>query len=1007
MFPRPDQNPSSPQLAAPDVIAVADLATHLIHGIRAQGSRWGGFDDFLRHYSLRTEEGIALMGMAEALLRVPDAATADKLLEDKLAHLAHDSGQGGGPMLVFGASWALALSARVVKADQAPATLLRNMVRRIGLPAVRRAVGQAVHMMGNHFVLGQTIEEALANARPEQKKGLLYSYDMLGEGARTAQDAHVYFDDYAHAIAVVGAQAQRKESHIRPGISVKLSALHPRYEAVQRERVLHELCPRLLDLARAAKTYDLNLTVDAEEADRLELSLEVFETVLADSSLEGWDGFGLAVQAYQTRAGDTISHVAELARRFDRKLMVRLVKGAYWDTEIKRAQERGLTSYPVFLSKPETDISYLECARKLLDEPRLYPQFATHNALTVAEIFLMTTAGQAYEFQHLHGMGESLYATFRERFPDIPCRVYAPVGNHRDLLAYLVRRLLENSANTSFVAAVHDKTVPVEELVRSPYHLLAEAKAEQKLRLPRDMYQPSRQSSQGIDFGMRAELENLQTQVQMHLLAARAAPLINGHMMSGVARAVLNPADARTPVGMAVESDGALVDAAMSAARAGIASWRDTPLDARAACLERAAGALEDNKARFIGLLQAEAGKTLDDAIAEVREAVDFCRYYAVQARTSLTPLQLAGPTGERNVLELQGRGVFVCISPWNFPLSIFLGQIVAALVAGNTVVAKPAGQTPLIAFEAVQLLHRAGIPVGALHLLPGGRETGEKLVVHTQVAGVVFTGSTASARAINQALAAKKGPIVPLIAETGGINAMIVDATALPEQVVDDVLSSAFRSAGQRCSALRLLCVQKDMFAPVMKMLTGALQERTVGDPQVLSTDIGPVIDAHAKERLLQHIGFLRRENAIIYAGGEMPAHGYFVAPHIARLECVSELKEEIFGPVLHVLSWEAGDLDRLLDEINHLGYGLTLGIHSRINTRIDAIVTRMAVGNIYINRNMIGAVVGTQPFGGMGLSGTGPKAGGPHYLHRFCTERVITTNTAAVGGNTDLMMQ
>ncbi|MEA2906217.1 MAG: RHH-type transcriptional regulator, proline utilization regulon repressor / proline dehydrogenase [Alphaproteobacteria bacterium] len=954
-------------------------ATRLIEGIRARSGGLGGIEDFLHAYSLSTREGLALMVLAEALLRVPDAATADRLIEDKLASGNWSAPEvKGGAFLVSASAWTLGITARIVQPGETPDTILESLIKRLGLPAVRTAIRQAMRLLGSHFVLGQSIEEALRRTDSEFR----YSFDMLGEGARTAADAGRYLAAYAAAIDAIGAAAGDDALPNRPGISVKLSALHPRFEAVSRARVLTELVPSVLELARQARAYDLNFTVDAEEADRLELSLEVIAAVLADPSLRGWEGFGLAVQAYQKRAGAVIDWLADTAAALHRRLMVRLVKGAYWDTEVKRAQERGLADYPVFTRKAMTDLCFLHCTRKLLSaRARLYPQFATHNALTVASVIEDAGGVEGYEFQRLHGMGEALYETLRSELPQAGLRVYAPVGGHRDLLAYLVRRLLENGANSSFVAVAADPTVPVASILRRPQSWIGDPQHARhpKIPLPRDLYAPERRNSAGVEFGDRASLEALLREV-------RAA----------------DQSSAPLPPG-----DGAAL-AATTAATNGFAAWRAEALEARAAILQRAGDLLQERRGRLIALLQREGGKTLDDAVAEVREAVDFCRYYAADARRALVPQPLPGPTGESNELRYRGRGVFVCISPWNFPLSIFLGQVSAALVAGNAVVAKPAEQTPLIAAEAVRILHDAGVPARALQFVPGDGKVGAALVADPRVAGVAFTGSTEVARSINRALAAKDGPIVPLIAETGGINAMIVDATALPEQVTDDVIASAFRSAGQRCSALRLLCVQEDVADRIIEMIAGAARELALGDPREIATHVGPVIDAEAQEKLDRWIADMERQGRVRFrwdAFKPLPATGTFVPPTIIALDRARDLTEEVFGPVLHVVRWRADVLDRLIDDIAASGYGLTLGIHTRIDARIEHVVARLAHGNVYVNRNMIGAVVGTQPFGGTGLSGTGPKAGGPNYLRRFATEQVVTINTAAAGGNASLL--
>jgi RHH-type proline utilization regulon transcriptional repressor/proline dehydrogenase/delta 1-pyrroline-5-carboxylate dehydrogenase len=957
------------------------VASRLIEAIRTDDDPLGGVEDMLREFALSTKEGLALMVLAEALLRVPDARTADQFIEDKLGEgdFVHHETKSSA-FLVNASAWALGMSARVIQPGETPRGTLGRLAKRLGAPAVRAATRQAMRLMGSHFVLGETIEAALARARSQSARPPRYSFDMLGEGARTSADARRYFEAYASAIEAIGRSAGKASLPDRPGISVKLSALHPRFEAVSRTRVMTELVPILLELAERAKRYDLNFTVDAEEADRLELSLDVIAATLRQPSLAGWDGFGLAVQAYQKRCAEVIDYIDALARQHDRRLMVRLVKGAYWDTEVKRAQERGLDGYPVFTRKAMTDLNYVACAQKLLAmRPRLFPQFATHNALTVASVLELAGDNDTYEFQRLHGMGEALYAQLAEDFPQLAYRTYAPVGSHRDLLAYLVRRLLENGANSSFVALAADDAVPVKSLLHRPADIIGSpAQARHpNIALPRDLLKPQRANSRGIEFGERAALDLL--------LAAIAAE--TKRVPGSVADAT--PAQALQAVGDA---------------RAGFKSWAATPASRRAAALDQAAELLESRAAHFIALLQHEGGKTLDDALSELREAADFCRYYAAEGRKLFgQELAMPGPTGESNALSLRGRGVFVAISPWNFPLAIFLGQVTAALMAGNAVVAKPAEQTPVIAAEAIRLLHEAGIPSSALHLVAGDGKIGAVLVADPGIAGVVFTGSTEVARATNRTLAAKDGPIVPLIAETGGINAMIVDATALPEQVADDVVTSAFRSAGQRCSALRLLFVQDDVADRMIEMIAGAARELKVGDAADVSTHIGPLIDAEAKARLDAHIARMQEEARVHLAGSAPP--GNFVAPHIFELKDAGQLTEEVFGPILHVVRYDPERLEDVLRSIERTGFGLTLGIHSRIDDTVEAIIARLSTGNIYVNRNMIGAVVGVQPFGGHGLSGTGPKAGGPHYLARFATEQTVTINTAAAGGNAALL--
>jgi len=967
-------------LGAEQEARIDRTAGRLIEAIRSSDDRLGGVEDMLREFALSTKEGLALMVLAEALLRVPDARTADQFIEDKLGEgdFVHHETKSSA-FLVNASAWALGMSARVIQPGETPQGTIGRLAKRLGAPAVRAATRQAMRLMGSHFVLGETIEQALSRA--DATAGPRYSFDMLGEGARTALDARRYFDSYASAIDAIGRAADERPLPDRPGISVKLSALHPRFEATSHGRVMAELVPQLIELARQAKAYDLNFTVDAEEADRLELSLDVITAVLGDMSLAGWDGFGLAIQAYQKRASDVIDYIDNLARARKRRLMVRLVKGAYWDTEIKRAQERGLDGYPVFTRKAMTDLNYVDCARKLLGlRPRIFPQFATHNAQTVATVLELSGGDDdGFEFQRLHGMGDALYAQLSEDRPKLAYRTYAPVGSHRDLLAYLVRRLLENGANSSFVALAADDAVPVATLLRRPADIIGrpDDANHPNIPLPRELFMPQRKNSRGIEFGERTALRAL-----ISAIAAEAVPASNG----------------------AAGATAEQVNAAVAAARQGFMAWSATPAEARASALEKAADLLENRKAHFIAFLQREGGKTLDDALSEVREAADFCRYYAAQGRKLFDAGEaLPGPTGESNVLRLRGRGVFVAISPWNFPLAIFLGQVTAALMAGNSVVAKPAEQTPLIAAEAVRLLHEAGIPEAALHLVQGDSRIGAALVAHPDIAGVVFTGSTEVARSINRTLAAKDGPIVPLIAETGGINAMIADATALPEQVADDVVTSAFRSAGQRCSALRLLFVQDDVADRMIEMIAGAARELRIGDPVDPATHVGPVIDAEAKQKLDAHIARMKTRARVHFAG--VAPDGNYVAPHIFELSDASALTEEVFGPILHVVRYGAERLDRVLQAIEATGYGLTLGVHSRIDDNVEAIVDAVQVGNVYVNRNMIGAVVGVQPFGGHGLSGTGPKAGGPHYLPRFATEQTVTINTAAAGGNAALM--
>ncbi len=988
-------------------------ALRLIAWVRSKSNRIGGLEDLLREYSLSSEEGVALMVLAESLLRVPDDLTADELIKDKLtsSDWSRHSGESD-QLLVSAAAWALGLSARVIGKGKTPEGVVLALARRIGASALRAAARQAMQLMGSHFIFGEAIEDALARARSREGRNYRYSYDMLGEGARTKEDAKRYFESYAIAIEAIGNSAGSGHLPQRPGISVKLSALHPRHEPLSRPRVLAELVPKTAELARAAKRHDLNFTIDAEEADRLELSLEIFDRLLADPSLGGWNGFGLAVQAYQKRAQAVIDYVAEQARRNGRRLMVRLVKGAYWDTEIKRAQERGLADYPVFTRKAMTDLNYIACAKKLLDRRDIiYPQFATHNALTISTIAELAGDTSCFEFQRLHGMGEDIFAALMaELFPAPACRVYAPVGSQENLLAYLVRRLLENGANSSFVARLSDPWVESAELLVRPEVIIGDAAhaRAKELRLPSDIHMPSRKVANGIAFGDRKAVAALTSTIRKSTRVRHVAPVVSGARRDGPERDVRSPIDG-TQIGTVREASPGLVNEALRESRMGFYHWSHVAAGIRAACLCRAASLLESEAPAFLGLLQAEAGKTLEDAIGEWREAIDFCRYYAQEARRLfMSASALPGPVGEDNRLSRIGRGVFVCISPWNFPLSIFLGQVTAALAAGNSVLAKPAGQTPLIAGAAVELLHRSGVPARALHLLPGGNDIGEMLVALPDIAGVAFTGSTATASKINQSLAAKDGAIPVLIAETGGINTLIADATALPEQVCDDVLASAFRSAGQRCSALRLLCIQEDVADRLLTMICGAARELLVGDPRDPQTDVGPIIDDAAAARLNAHIAAMRGSPIVHFAGAipqTAPQSGFYVAPQIFELDRPTDLKREIFGPILHVVRYRASELDRLLDSIESTGFALTLGIHSRIGATIEYILGRRLAGNCYVNRNMIGAVVGTQPFGGFNLSGTGPKAGGPHYLSRFCHEQTVSINTAAVGGDASLI--
>jgi RHH-type proline utilization regulon transcriptional repressor/proline dehydrogenase/delta 1-pyrroline-5-carboxylate dehydrogenase len=998
---------------------VVQRARQLVEAVRANADSKGGIEAFLHQYDLSSQEGMVLMCLAEALIRIPDDDTADRLIRDKLASGKWQEHLGASSSLFVNAStWGLMLTGRVLKLDREAEDLgnfMNRTVSRLGEPVVRTALRQAMRIMGHQFVMGRTIKEALKRGESKGHRAYRHSFDMLGEAALMENDAQAFFDAYAGAIDAIGEAVETgQDVFSAPGISVKLSALHPRYEFARREITLDELAPRLLKLAERAAKAGIALTVDAEEADRLDLSLDVFERVYRSDSLDGWEGFGLAVQAYQKRAIRLIDWLADLGGDVGRRIPVRLVKGAYWDTEVKIAQMEGLTGYPVFTRKPSTDVSYLACARKLLDAGEaLYPQFATHNAHTLASVLEMAGDRRDFEFQRLHGMGEELYGEVVG--PDklgMHCRVYAPVGRHKELLPYLVRRLLENGANTSFVNRIVDEGVPIEDIVSDPVATVEglAVKPHPRIPSPRDIYGDDRANSRGINLSDVAELEPLAARIDQALEQDwRAAPTIGGRILSGVRRSVNDPADRRRHVGEVLDADEGAVDRALDLATAAQPGWDALSAAKRADILLKAAELYEKHTAELMALAIREAGKSVVDAIAEVREAVDFLRYYSLRCRRDFgEPLKLPGYTGERNELSLHGRGVFVCISPWNFPLAIFTGQVTAALAAGNCVLAKPAEQTSLIGALAVNLMHQAGVPGDVLHFVPGqGGVVGAAAVADERVAGVAFTGSTETAKLIHTSLANRKGAIPALIAETGGQNAMLVDSSALPEQVVADVIESAFHSAGQRCSALRVLFVQEDIAPRVVEILAGYMKTLKVGDPALLATDVGPVIDDEALENLKKHADWIKQQGRAI-GEAQVPhdcANGSFLAPLAIEIDRLDILKREVFGPILHVIRYKSRDLDKVIDAINETGYGLTLGVHSRIDSQALAIQRRVRVGNAYINRNMVGAVVGVQPFGGQGLSGTGPKAGGPHYLLRYATERTVTINTAALGGNATLL--
>ncbi|HIC81583.1 MAG TPA: bifunctional proline dehydrogenase/L-glutamate gamma-semialdehyde dehydrogenase PutA, partial [Kiloniellaceae bacterium] len=937
---------------------IAEQARRLVAAVRGARLGQGGLDAFLHEFELSSKEGVVLMCLAEALLRVPDAATVDKLIKDKIAEADWQGHLGQSESLFVNAStWALMLTGRVVKLDEHDARdlggTLRRLVQKSGEPVIRSAVTQAMRILGRQFVMGRTIEEALERARAQEKKGYRYSYDMLGEAAYTMADAGRYFRAYAEAIGAIGKAAAGRGPIDAPGISIKLSALHPRYAFAQRERALRELVPQLKALALDAKAADVGLTVDAEEAERLDLSLDIIEAVSGDPDLAGWNGFGLAVQAYQKRGLPLLDWLADMARRHNRRLMVRLVKGAYWDSEVKRAQELGYEGYPVFTRKASTDLSYLACAKRLLAEPEaFYPQLATHNAHSLAWVLEAAGNRQDYEFQRLHGMGEVLYDEVVG--PDKlnrPCRIYAPVGSHEDLLAYLVRRLLENGANSSFVNRIQDEKLPVDAIVADPAAKLRAAAQipHPSIPLPADLFGEERAAAAGIDLDDPLAVAALQQDMDKAAEESwRAGPLVGGaEQLSGERRPVTNPANRGATVGEIAWTTAEQAEQALARAQRAAFAWNATPAAERAACLARAADMMEAAMPRLMAFCRREAGKTLPDGVAEVREAVDFLRYYGARAAAEFAqPLALPGPTGERNEISLQGRGVFLCISPWNFPLAIFTGQVSAALAAGNAVIAKPAEQTGLVAAEAVRILHRAGVPGDVLHLLPGdGPTVAAPLVSDPRIAGVAFTGSTETARIINQALAAREGAIVPLIAETGGQNAMLVDSTALPEQVTEDVLTSAFQSAGQRCSALRVLFLQEDVAEKMLTMLTGAMEELVVGDPGLLSTDVGPVIDEEAKALLEAHKARMARDAQTIYEVA-MPAEaekGCFVTPAAYEIDDIAVLEREVFGPILHVVRYRADRLDQVLEAIAGTGYGLTLGVHSRIDATVEQIPRRL----------------------------------------------------------------
>ncbi|MBM3467821.1 MAG: bifunctional proline dehydrogenase/L-glutamate gamma-semialdehyde dehydrogenase PutA [Alphaproteobacteria bacterium] len=1009
---------------------ISKRAKQLVEGVRGQKLENFSIENFLQTYALNSQEGLILMCLAEALLRVPDAETKTRLIRDKIGSVSwknSSSSKNVNEDTLFSklTNFGLATADHLLHwglDSKGYLNIFKNLTRRVSEPIIRKAITHAMKILGHQFVMGETIEDALKRAKSLENDGYLHSYDMLGEEARTKADAQRYYISYVKAIEEIGKTVKSSKTLVQPGISVKLSALHPRYELAQSYRIQQELTPLVLKLAILAKKNGIGLTIDAEESERLDLSLNIVEYISGHEELKGWNGFGLAVQAYQKRASCLIDYLIDMARRHKRKLCIRLVKGAYWDSEIKRTQERGLKDYSVFTRKVFTDISYQVCAQKMLNAPdAVYAQFATHNARTVATILELAGSANEFEFQRLHGMGEPLYnQVLKGEKSKIFCRVYAPVGEYRDLLAYLVRRLLENGANTSFVHKIYDPSVPIETLVEDPIASAQTFKIipHPKIPLPSHLLGKSRKNSKGLDFNNLEEIQGLKKGIKdvisdmPHGALWNASPHIAGkNLKEGEPIKLLNPANKTQVVGHAWNGSAQDVEKAMASAEKAFGEWTERPIENRAQILERLGEFLEDHRDELISLLVYESGKTLLDAHSEVREAVDYCRYYALEARRIMTPQTLPGPTGEHNQLSLHGRGIFVCISPWNFPLAIFLGQISAALVTGNCVIAKSAHQTPLIAQRAILLAHQAGVPEDVLHFMPGkGSVVGSALLTDRRTGGVVFTGSTSTAQEIAKKLLMRpNAPIVPLIAETGGMNAMIVDSTALPEQVVQDIITSSFQSAGQRCSALRIVFIQEEIADSLLEMLKGSMEELNVGNPSFLSTDIGPVIDEEASKELQAYADGMTKTSKLICCVSLNKDHkqGNFIAPQAWELSSFDQMKKEVFGPILHVVRFKGAELDKVIDQINATGYGLTLGVHSRIDDTIQHIRKKARVGNLYVNRSMIGAVVGVQPFGGEGLSGTGPKAGGPHYLERFTVERTFTQNTTAAGGNATLLAE
>ncbi len=996
---------------------IKNLAIKLVNNVRSRIDEMDGVDAFMKEYDLSSKEGIVLMCMAEALLRIPDKETAEKLIKDKLLDADWKSHMGkSDSMFVNASTWGLMLTGKIIDVDSAKkgfSRILDKLINRTGEPVVRQGVYQAMKVMGRQFVMGQTIKKALKRATNKRHKAYRYSFDMLGEAALTKADADRYLESYLNAIKSIAEGNRKKMTEDAASISIKLSALHPRYEISHVKRVLAELVPTVKKIVDLATSLNVAVTVDAEEADRLELSLMVFEQVYTQTQI-GYNGFGLVVQTFSKRATSVIEYLIKLVETHGHKIPLRLVKGAYWDTEIKRSQEQGLSGYPVFTRKVNTDISYLACAQKLLDNrDKFYPQFATHNANTVAAVRVMAGDNLGYEYQRLHGMGQALHQqSIDPKGLNVPCRVYAPVGTHEDLLPYLVRRLLENGANTSFVNRLVDLELDIDDITKDPIEVVRKHKDHRhpQIPLPCDIFQPERVNSMGINLQDVATLQNLENNlVALKQQKITATPLIPGYKGTAESREVHSPVDLDFIVGHAIYANELDVKQALSNAQKAFTRWNETQVTERAKIINKIADLMQENQDMLMYLLRHEAGKSLTDSISEIKEAIDFCRYYAAQAIIKMDePIKMPGPTGESNYLHLQGKGVFVCISPWNFPLAIYAGQIVAALVTGNTVIAKAAEQTSIIGYYVATLMHQAGVPQSVLQYVPGlGRDIGNTLCQSNKTTGVVFTGSTATAQIINKNLACRENAaIATFVAETGGQNCMIADSSALPEQLVKDVVASAFVSAGQRCSALRVLFIQEDIADNVIKMLAGAMDEMTITHPQDYACDVGSLIDSTALEKLNAHVDFMNQQGKLIKSLNVPPQlNGFYFAPHAYEIDSISLLKEEVFGPFLHVIRFKANELDKVINEINNTGYGLTFGIHSRINNSIEHIANKIRVGNCYINRTTIGAVVGVHPFGGMGLSGTGPKAGGPAYLESFVTEKTITNNIAAVGGNADLL--